>query len=60
MCCDLFKHKCYKFKMWPFVKLLLLTCKSIVKNNGVVAYLADGVRRPHDINISVVKSDLCS
>ena len=49
-----------KKKMWSSLKVLLLTCKLVRKNYGVVVSLADGVNRPHDINISVVKSDLCS
>ena len=49
----------YKFKMWSSLKVLL-TCKSVRKNYGVVVSLADGVNRPHDINISVVKSELSS
>ena len=50
----------YKFKMWSSLKVLLFTCKSIRKNYGVVVSLADDVNRPHDINISVVKSELSS
>ena len=49
-----------KKKMWSSLKVLLLTCKSVRKNYGVVVSLADGVNRPHDINISVVKSELSS